>query len=286
MSLPLMKLKWFPQSKTFHVRTTLDAFRKAKQQDFDAIFLTDTLVGMSVYQLMTALREINNHRRTPIFLLSLQPERHPTAPEPLLENVFVFHYENEMDAAVDRLNDWLFMGEQLQDQQLHPPIRTDLSLVDDLVAATKKSLQKLAGGVGLRSMPVESFNKSTRYIDSVELAGVTFFETPATAFFFLLAFPEKTLMGLLSRISNLESAPSLEPAKSVSEKGMMSVFGAVMGALSQFLRMREGRTQESYYLGDKEAIRRFHGPTSYIVPFESDDGRFFVIVSFKSNNRS
>lgn len=274
------RIKLFQQGKVTHVKESIEVFRKSRAQAYDAILLSDCLASISITKLVTALREIDTNRRTPIYVFSAQPELYERELSQF-ENVFAFHQERGLDEALRQLENWLMGGGQKEDSESHPPVKIDLRIVNQLIEATRYSVEMFSGLSKIEALPIESFYKSTRYIDHVALAGATGIMSNVFAGTILVAFPVDTFLKIMSGALGETCSELNNDLKSASGELINIIYGQAKTILVENMEM-DFMKSRPYFIDDRERIRSYHGSSSYIVPFNCEAGRFFLIVAFES----
>ncbi|MEY4617701.1 MAG: hypothetical protein RJB66_2661 [Pseudomonadota bacterium] len=274
------KLMVFPQGKVTHVKEFIDVFRKARAQSFDGIFLTEDIGTMNLGKLVTALRDIEINRRTPIFILSSNPAQYGDLAREF-EHVMAIHVETGISDAIQWIENWLLRGQGQEDQETHPPVKIDMRIVKQLIDATKYSIEIFSGVSSVRSMPTENFYKSTRYIDHVSVAGVTAILSTVFAGSILIAFPTDTLLRIVSGALGETCSTFTDEVKSTTGELINIIYSQAKRTLVEDMNM-DFMKSRPFVIDEQSRIRSYHGSASYIVPFESEAGRFFLIVAFES----
>lgn len=274
------KLAFFPQFKVTHVKDALEAFRKTRAHRYDGIFLTDTLPKIGVPQLIAAIRELDNNKRAPLFLFSANPENW-NGEIKKYEKVMAFHRETGVDDATTWIKDWLLTGKQKEEEELHPPVKVDVRIVNQMVQATMYSLELFGGIHNVQPMPIEAFYKNTRYIDKLAVAGATAIMSSVFAGTILIAFPEDTFLKVVSGALGEEYTVLSTDLMDACGELINIIYGQAKTILVDEMDI-DFMKSRPYVIDDKERIRGYHSSSSFIVPFESDAGRLFLIVSFDS----
>jgi chemotaxis protein CheX len=274
------KLALFPQFKVTHVKDALEAFRKTRVHRYDGIFLTDTLPKIGLQQLIAAIRELDNNKSAPVFLFSAVPEN-LAAEAKKFERVMLYHRETGIDEAMTWIKDWLLSGKKQQEEELHPPVKVDVRIVNQMIQATMYSLELFGGINKVQPMPIEAFYKNTRYIDKLAVAGATAIMSTVFAGTILIAFPEETFLKVVNGALG-ESYAALTPDLMDACGELINIiYGQAKTILVDEMDI-DFMKSRPYIIEDKERIRGYHSSSSFIVPFESDAGRLFLIVSFES----
>lgn len=278
---PLVKkLALFPQFKVTHVKDALDAFRKTRMHRYDGIFLMDTLPKIGIPQLLAAVRKLDNNKRAPIYLFSGNPENWSNEIKKY-ERVSCHHAESGIDEALNTIKEWLLSGKQKEDEQSHPSVKVDVRIVNQMIQATLYSLELFGGISDLQPMPIEAFYKNTRYIDKLAVAGAIGIMSTVFAGNILIAFPEdvylKVVGGALGETYTTMTPDLLDACGEL----INIIYGQAKTILVDEMDI-DFMKSRPYLIDDKERIRGYHSSSSFIVPFESNVGRFFLIVSFDS----
>lgn len=253
----------------------LDAFRKVRAQKFDLIVLRDSLPKISGLQLTNAIRELQNNGNAPIFIYSEDPE---SSAENFKKYSHVHLLKRgqkspELTAFLKSLSSPI----KKEDESL-AAIRVDVRIVNQFIEATEYSMRMFGGCQEILPQAIEAMNQSEK-LSHVTISGAIAILSTMFAGSVLICFPEQTFLKVVSNVFGEQQTEINKENSDAAGELINIIYGQAKTVLVDDLNI-DFMKSRSYALEGVAKVKSFQTSASFVVPFESELGPFYLIVSF------
>jgi chemotaxis protein CheX len=253
----------------------LDAFRKVRVQKFDLIVLREALPKISGLQLTNAIRELENNGKTPIFIYSDDPG--------LAEEKFK-KYQNvrllKRGVKTPELTEYFrsLVSPVKREEEVLSAIRVDVRIVNQFIEATEYSMKMFGGCQDIRPQPIEAMNQS-EHLSKIQISGAIAILSGQFAGSVLICFPTETYLKVITNVFGETQTEINKDNSDATGELINIIYGQAKTVLVDELAFDFVKSR-SYPVEGAEKIKLYQTSASFVVPFESELGPFYLIVSF------
>jgi chemotaxis protein CheX len=254
----------------------LEAFRKVRVQKFDVIVLREALPKISGLQLTNAIRELENNGKTQIFIYSDNPE----------DSAIKFKKYSEVrlfkrGGKSPELNEYLktITSPSKKEELSLAAIRVDVRIVNQFVEATEYSMKMFGGCQNIQALPVEAMGQSEEHLSKIQISGAIAILSTMFAGSVLICFPKETFLKVVTNVFGDEQTEINKDNSDATGELINIIYGQAKTVLVDDLDI-DFMKSRSYAVEGQEKIKSYQTSASFLVPFESELGPFYLIVSF------
>lgn len=266
-----------PSVKIVVSKDGLDAFRKVRTQKFDLIVLHSTLAKVSAVQLATAIRELPNNGLTPIVIYADNLEETIKALNKY-KSVHVFQRMSHLDDLKQMVKD-LVIPLKKEDESLSA-IRVDVRIVNQLVEATDFSLKMFGSLQNIKPRTVESMSNCA-HLEKMDICGATAILSTLFAGTILICFPKETYLKIVTNVFGDTQTEINKDNNDAAGELINIIYGQAKTVLVDDFEI-DFMKSRAYVIEGVEKVRSYQTSASFVVPFDSEIGEFFLLVSFDS----
>jgi chemotaxis protein CheX len=256
-------------------RDGLDAFRKVRAQKFDLIVLRDSLPKISGLQLTNAIRELQNNGSAPIFIYCEDPVASAENFKKYLHVQLLKRGQKspELTAFLKSL-----ISPTKKEEESLAAIRVDVRIVNQFIEATEYSMKMFGGCQEIHAQAIETMSQCEK-LSHVAISGAIAILSTMFAGSVLICFPEQTFLKVVSNVFG-ESQTEINKDNSDATGELINIiYGQAKTVLVDDLNI-DFMKSRSYAVEGMEKVKSFQTSASFVVPFESELGPFYLIVSF------
>lgn len=254
----------------------LEAFRKVRVQKFDLIVLREALPKISGLQMTNAIRELDNNGKTQIFIYCDNPDD-SSQKFKKYSSVRLLQRGRKSPELSEYLK--ALISPARREEESVAAIRVDVRIVNQFVEATEYSMKMFGGCQNIQALPIEAMGQCEHHLDKIQISGAIAILSTMFAGSVLICFPTETFLKVVSNVFGEAQTEINKDNSDATGELINIIYGQAKTVLVDELDI-DFMKSRSYAVEGPDKVKTYQTSASFLIPFESELGPFYLIVSF------